>query len=187
MREIVKPGIVLFLMTAAVALILAAANAAAAGPAAENAREAKERALSQVLPEAAGFQAEDTKTGNVAGVISYNAASDGSGWAFTCSAKGYGGGLSVLVGINKDGAVEGITILSHNETPGLGANAAKPGFSGQFAGKSGPFAVVKTAPAEDSDVQAIASATITSRAVTGAVNSAVYFWRENMAEGGGGA
>ena len=91
---------------------------------------------------------------------------------FTAAAKGYGGDVTVMVGIGADGKVTGIEILSHDETPGLGANSTKPEFKNRFVGKSGVLMVSKTSN-EGQNVQAITAATITSKAVTSAVNASL--------------
>ena len=94
------------------------------------------------------------------------------GMVFTASAKGYVGDVTVMVGIGADGKVTGIEILSHDETPGLGANSTKPEFKNRFVGKSGVLMVSKTSN-EGQNVQAITAATITSKAVTSAVNASL--------------
>ena len=100
-------------------------------------------------------------------------ASDG-GWAVQVSANGFGGEVNMMVGIDKAGNVIGISIISHAETPSLGAvaaenNAAGEGFRSQFAGLSGTLAVKK----DGGTVDAISGATITSRAVVEGVNAAL--------------
>ena len=84
-------------------------------------------------------------------------------------AKGFGGTVGLTVGVS-DGAITGVRIGSHSETPGLGAKAADEAFYGQFAGKSGELTVTKTGAVTDQEINAITAATITSKAVTGAVN-----------------
>jgi electron transport complex protein RnfG len=71
--------------------------------------------------------------------------------------------------VNSDLEVEGLQVLSHTETPGLGAEITKPAFQSQFAGKgsSGPLAVNK----DGGEIVAISSATISSRAVVKGVNT----------------
>ena len=62
-------------------------------------------------------------------------------------------------------------------------NADKPEFKGQFAGKDvQTFSVTKTAASSDDQIEAISGATITSSAVTGAVNAAVYFVQNCITE-----
>ena len=65
-----------------------------------------------------------------------------------------------------------MTILSHGETPGLGANSTKPEFRDRFIGKAGELVVNKTSN-DGQNVQAITAATITSKAVVAAVNDAL--------------
>lgn len=107
------------------------------------------------------------------------------------TAKGYGGNIVLTVGIQADGTVNGYSVLSISETAGLGMNAkANPDWAGQFAGKKvDTFQVVKdgsgnlNAPAEDNgNIDAISGATITSKAVTGAMNSCLAYFQ--LLEGG---
>ena len=76
----------------------------------------------------------------------------------------------------------GIKILSHTETPGLGANAPKPQFSGQYKDKpiENKLEVVKVAPTKDNEIQAITGSTITSKAVTLGVNDAIDFYNTSL-------
>ena len=103
-------------------------------------------------------------------------AQDGAlaGYVATASAKGYNGDVAVIVGARVDGTISGVRVSEHTETPGLGANAAKSGFYGQYEGGRAdePFAVVKRAASASNEVSAISGATITSNAVTNAVNAA---------------
>ena len=71
--------------------------------------------------------------------------------------------------------MNGIAFLSIAESPGLGMNARDTDWYKQFSGKKADtFSVTKAGAANDSEIDAIAGATITSRAVTGAVNAALY-------------
>lgn len=97
---------------------------------------------------------------------------DGS-LAFESSVKGYKKGFDILVGV-KDGKVVGAAIVSAGEeTPGLGTKTNSPEFLSQFKGKSGSVSVVKTTPANDNEIQAVTSATFSSKGVTKAVNNAL--------------
>jgi electron transport complex protein RnfG len=99
------------------------------------------------------------------------------GAAIQASGGSYGGPIKVLVGVNADGTISRIKIMSHSDTPGLGALAVKPTyyvdkkekitFYGQFAGKpvSSPFE-------PKNDIIAITASTITSRAVANVVRTA---------------
>ena len=76
-----------------------------------------------------------------------------------------------------DDKITGFKVLSHSETAGLGAKCTEDDFQNQFAGKSaGKLSYVKNAAASDSEIDAISGATITSSAVTDAVNAATHFY-----------
>lgn len=92
----------------------------------------------------------------------------GKGEAVQVTVRGYSGVIEMLVGVDENGRVSGVKILSHKETPGLGANVAKPGFLQQFVGKSpeDPIEAKK-------DIDAITGATISSRAVCSGVREAL--------------
>jgi electron transport complex protein RnfG len=106
------------------------------------------------------------------------------GYAFSVTTKGYGSGLKLMVGIDTEGTITGLSIVDcSNETPGLGANSSKPEFYGQFAGKSGELTVVKGGNAGESEIDAITGATITSKAVTNAVNTVTEYFEENLKGG----
>lgn len=88
----------------------------------------------------------------------------------------YGGTVKVSVGIMLDGSITGVEILEINDTPGLGLKAKEPEFKDQFKGKSvEEFTVTKMGSTSDSEIDSISGATITSNAVTHAVDAALYF------------
>lgn len=90
--------------------------------------------------------------------------------------EGFGGAISVSAGIRADGTLNGIAFLSISESAGLGMNARDTDWYRQFEGKREErYEVTKTGASGDSEINAISGATITSRAVTNAVNAAVYF------------
>lgn len=87
--------------------------------------------------------------------------------------KGYGGAIKMLVAVGADGKVIDYSILSSNETPGLGDNAAKQPFKSQFKGKLESDLTVVKDPSNKENIQAMTGATISSKAVTLAVKNAV--------------
>lgn len=95
-----------------------------------------------------------------------------AGYVFTTVSTGYGGDIKVMTGVDENGAVKKINILELSETPGLGMNATDDSFINLFTGKSGVISVVKTKAGEN-QIQAMTGATITSKAVTAAVNEAL--------------
>lgn len=84
----------------------------------------------------------------------------------------FGGQMQMMVGISEDMSVTGIKIISHNETPGLGANAAEPEFSQKLAGKKYPVKVNKKGNSNENQIDAISGATLTSQAVADGINEA---------------
>lgn len=99
--------------------------------------------------------------------------SDDGSLGFECVVKGYKKGFDIMVGV-KDGKVEGVAVVSvGEETPGLGTKTNDTVWLGNFKGISGSAEIVKSAPAADNQVQAVTSATYSSRGVASAVNTAL--------------
>lgn len=101
------------------------------------------------------------------------------------SPNGYGGDIKVAVGISsKDDTISGISILSNNETAGLGSKCTDDEFKSQFKGKSAKgIQFTKTGASTDSEIDAISGATITTNAVTQAVNAALEVYNNSLKEG----
>jgi electron transport complex protein RnfG len=101
----------------------------------------------------------------------------------TTSKDGYGGNISLAVGIREENGsilVSGIDYLEINETAGLGMKATEEDFKNQFKDKSvESFEVTKSGAVEENQIDALSGATFTSNAVTNAVNTAIYFARES--------
>lgn len=90
------------------------------------------------------------------------------------TSEGYGGDITFSMGIQLDGTLNGISILSISETAGLGMNATKDEFKNQFCDKNAEaFEVTKSGASSDNEINAISGATITSKAVTGGVNAGI--------------
>lgn len=173
-KLIIKTAVSLFLICAVAAGILAFINSVTGPIIAENNEKNADAARLQVLPEAESFEMKTASDGTVYYIAT--AGGETAGYVFTTSASGYGGAVSVMTGIKPDGTVSGISILSINETPGLGMNAKKDSFLSQFVGQTGMFEVVKNTTPADNEILAITSATITTRAVTNAVNEALTIY-----------
>ncbi len=104
--------------------------------------------------------------------------------AESTSAKGYGGDITLYVGVLPDGTLSGVSILEIDETPGLGMNAEKV-LVPQFAGKNAEtFTYIKTGSQSDSEIDAISGATKTTRAFVDAVNGALRLVKEELLGGG---
>ena len=101
-----------------------------------------------------------------------------AGYIVTATDKeGYGGDIKITVGIKNDGTVSGISILSISETAGLGMRATEPAFYKQYEGKQTDRFVVSKDGGDGEPIDALSGATITSRAVTGAVNAALGYYQ----------
>lgn len=88
----------------------------------------------------------------------------------------YGGEVKISVGMKEDGTVTGIEFLTISDTPGLGLKAKEPDFKNQYTGKNAEALTVKKGGgAGETEINAISGATITSSAVTNAVNAALYY------------
>ena len=111
-----------------------------------------------------------------------------AGYVVKVSGKGYGGAVVIALGITNEGEVLGINILDNsNETPGLGQNSSKEDWYSQYIGKNlaaGSLAVTKTGDSADNMIDSITGATITSNAVTRAVNVALKFVAEQTGQEG---
>ena len=171
MKYVLRLVLTLFLITAAVAAALAGVNAIADPLIQAHKAEKIQKAMEEVLPGAEGLaEVEFTDaTGTVNKVYASN-----SGYVAEVAPAGFGGSITMMVGILPDGTVSGISVVSHTETAGLGSvaaasNAAGENFRGQFVGQSGNLAVDK----DGGNIDAITSATITSRAVVNGVNAAL--------------
>ena len=118
----------------------------------------------------------------------FRAECDGSfyGYVVEASAKGYGETIVLYVGVGADGTVNGVTITETSETPGLGMEASGV-LTPQFAGKNyESFVYTKTGAGENTnEVDAISGATITTKAVTAAVNGGLRAARELLGGGVG--
>ncbi|HBT49254.1 MAG: Electron transport complex, RnfABCDGE type, G subunit [Caldanaerobacter subterraneus] len=192
MKETVKVGLILFLITAVAGVILGVSNAVTSEKIAEMEEIANNTAKQEVLKEAKSFVTLDEKrlkeiAGSNQNVLEisegYDANSSLVGYVFKITSNGYGGEIQFMVGISKKGYITGIKILNHKETPGLGANATKSFFTDSFKGKSvaDKLVVVKHPPKADNEIQALTGATITSNAIVNGVNMVREIYNSKLA------
>ena len=168
-KYVLRLTLTLLVITAVVAVILAAVNKVTAPIIAQQKAEKTQQAIQAVLP-GGGERVEFTDdTGTVSRVYSSEA-----GYAVEVSPMGFGGAITMMVGVSAEGKVLGISIVSHTETASLGAVAAAGTAAGQsfrdsFMGLSGTVSVSK----DGGEADTITGATITSRAVAEGVNAAL--------------
>jgi len=184
--------LILTLITASAGLILSLVESVTREPIAEQRRLVTLRALRSVLPQTNNAPDEDTvqlvtgkdKRGRDVLRTFFRGRQDGtlSGIAFKVVAPdGYSGNIDIMVGIDPGGTVTGIEILSHAETPGLGDKVTQPAFKANFAGKNlenADWRVKKDGGSFDQ----ITGATISPRAVVGAVRKGLEFYRDHRDE-----
>lgn len=177
-KEILIPAVSLLLICAVVTALLGLTNSVTAPQIEKLAIETQEAAKKEVLPDAASFSDEKQTEKDGEAYPYFEGLSDSGetvGYVFQTSAKGYGGDISVMVGVHTDGTVAGVSILSISETAGLGMNAKNESFLQQFLGKSGTIGVQKNG-SSDTEIQALTGATITSKAMASAVNQALALY-----------
>lgn len=97
------------------------------------------------------------------------------------SSEGYGGDITISLGVDTSGKVTGIEFTAIDETVGFGASAVEPEFKDQFVDKTvDAFAYTKGDVTADNEIKAISGATKTTKAVTNAVNAALYFAMQGL-------
>ena len=136
MADFGAPILVLVLICAVMSGLLALTNSATAPIIEEAERKANEAARLEVLPAADSFEQVEIAgvPDSITGVFQ---AGNGAGFTFSITTQGYGGKntLKMAVGIDTDGKITGVKVLSHKETAGLGSKiTADEGFYGQFPG-----------------------------------------------------
>lgn len=181
--------LVLTLIAAGAGVVLSLVEAVTRAPIAEQRRLETLRALRAVLPPSDNSPDEDTvqlvigqdKRGRdvLRTFFRGRQAGELSGIAFKVVAPdGYSGNIDVMVGIDPGGTIAGIEILNHAETPGLGDKIALPSFKEKFAGKNLDNADWRVKK-DGGEFDQITGATISPRAVVGAVRKGLEFYRDH--------
>ena len=194
-NRIIKDTIAITVITLVSGLLLGVVNDITAGPIAKQQAAAKEAAYKEVFSDADTF--ETVSSGEDADLEAYldengfkgqdinevMLAKDSSGaeigYAFTVTTKeGYGGDIQFAMGIQDDGTLNGISILSIGETAGLGMRATTDEFKNQFKDRNvEKFTYTKTGATQDDEIDALSGATITTNAMTNGVNAGLCAFR----------
>lgn len=190
MRNILKLGLFLLVVAGLAGFGISYVNGLTAPLIAEQMQQDKEDSFKEVYPQGQEIKDESQKylkdpssmvkemnivydNGTAAGVI------------YTVEPSGYGGTVKILVGFDiTTKKITGIKVLSHTETPGLGAQAAEDFFQSRFKDKNAaePIEIVKKEPVSGNQVMAITAATVTSKAVASGVNAARENFETNFAK-----
>ena len=198
MKGIIKDTFILFIITLVAGLMLGGVYHITKEPISKQERIAKDRANKAVFEDADAFVAYEgdesesyldsqySNTQKVDEILVAEKDDEAIGYVITITTnEGYGGNIKLVVGIDNSGTVKGISFLEIGETAGLGMNATKEKFYGQFAGKNvDKFVYTKNGKSADNEIDAISSATITTNAVTNAVNGALSVFSNISSKGG---
>ena len=181
MNKIVKNTLILTLITVIAGFLLGAVYEITKDPIAQSQEKTKKEAWQAVFSDVKldDFKAEDVDQkaaskavkdmGTNATVDEVCTAGD-EGYVITTTDKdGFGGNIQITVGIK--------SILSISETAGLGMKATEPSFYNQYVNKKADKFVVSKDGGDGEQIDALSGATITSRAVTGAVNTALGYYQ----------
>lgn len=165
-NKIFKPIVVLCVICIVITGALAATNSVTKPIIDEATRVAQENARKELLPEADSFsKIEGIEVANVSDIYT---ADNGVGTVVTSSGKGYGGTMTVMVAFTPDGTIKQIKVTEQAETQGIGSKVAgDASFWTRFEGLEAKTLTL------GQDVDAMTGATISSRALTSAVNSAI--------------
>ena len=200
MNNIVKNTLILTAITVVSGLLLGVVYDITKEPIAQAQENTKQEAYRTVLSDASEFETVEFDTDAAASLLSENGytsdviteiaeGTDASGATVgyvisVQSSEAYDGSLSLSVGIASDGTVKGIEMLEISETAGLGMKADEAEFKDQFKDKNvQKFTYTKTGEDGDDKIDAISGATITTNAVTNAVDSALVYFQNEL--GGG--
>ena len=201
-NKIIKDALALTLITLVAGVALGGVYEITKDPIARQEAQAKAEAYEQVFTDAAAFEEvkmDDTLIQTIRDQLDqegYKAqsieeimrAEDQSGemlgYAFTVvTSEGYGGDIQFSMGVQNDGTLNGISILSIGETAGLGMNADTPAFKDQFVGKQvEQLQYTKNGATQHDEINALRGATVTTNAMTNGVNAGLCAFR--VMEGG---
>ena len=186
----IKDALILFAITVVAGLLLGVVYDVTKEPIAQQKEKAKQEACANVFASAASFETVTDSSGAavsaaVDGVdideVMQAIGSDGShvGYVITVTDhEGYGGDIQFSMGVTLDGTLNGISILGISETAGLGMKAGDV-LVPQFANKNvEQFTYTKSGAANDSEIDAISGATITTNAVVNGVNAGLAYFRD---------
>ena len=182
MKDIIKSGAVLLTITVVAGLCLGFVYELTLEPIQHQLELALNESMGAILPQAdtyievEGFTPTDTlfnlTRGEAGGVT--------VGYIIGASRPGYSGRIDVLIGMDTEGVIQGINILNHTETPGLGANAALPAFTDQFRGGYGELSSTRSPSPGPNEIIIITASTITVDAIVAAVNEALSYFDSNL-------
>lgn len=196
-KNIIKDALMLTFITLAAGLLLGFVYEITKEPIAKQNELTKQKAYKAVFSEADSFETQSSEGAFSLASIGFETATvdeaanaldaNGNvlGFVYTITtSEGYGGNITITIGIDNDGAVKGVEFLTLSETAGLGMKAKEDSFKNQYVGKTvDKFVYTKNGAANENEIDAISGATITTSAVTNAVNAGIALF-DSIQEGG---
>ncbi len=172
-QYIVRITGVLLAICIVVALLLGVVNQVARPRIDAIEKAKKEAAMSQVLPADEYVPWEAKLYKNVSGLYLANVSGSGTGWVVETTASGSQGPITMMVGVGLDGAVTGVSIVSHSETPNIGTKVVNDqSVLDRFTGMSHEGGEI-TVNSGSNRFDGVSGATVSSRGVTAGVNTAL--------------
>lgn len=202
MKNIIKNTFILTAITVVAGCLLGLVYEVTKEPIAAAEQNAKEEAYYTVLPaetytlydkydqqDADEFLAEAGYENNEIDevAVAENTYGKSVGYVITVTShEGYGGDIVLSIGISTDGTVTGMELLTISETAGLGMRADEPEFKEQFRDRHvEKFVYSKTGEKDSNKIDALSGATVTTNAVTNAVNATLLYFRNELYMEGG--
>lgn len=194
MNSMIHDALVLTAITLVSGVALGAVHGITEAPIAKAQEDALQKAYSEVFTKADSFKDLDSFNSNKATklvqkagytdddinncVVAVDKSGQELGYVITVTSHaGYGGDITLSMGVTDDGTMNGYSITDIHETAGMGMKATQPKFMDEFKGiKAEKYEVVKGSSAGDGQIESISGATITSRAVTNAVNAGFEYY-----------
>lgn len=200
---LIKDAITLFVITLIAGLALGFIYELTKGPIADAEAKTKQKAYQSVYADAKEFVEDDAikakvddsekflKDNELSGaeitevLIAKNDSGEAIGYVISYLAtEGYGGDISISMGMTNEGEITGLEVLSASETAGLGAKCKESAFKDQFKGiNADSIEYTKDGATQDNQIDAISGATITTKAVTKGVNAAIAFLKQDVMQG----
>lgn len=161
---IIKMAVLLMVICAVVSAVLGAVNMITAPVIADIAAAKTAAAYNEVLPSTGDYTPVDYSDANVTAV-----AKCAEGTVVEVSISGSQSMLALAIGVDNDGAITGVSVIDHGETPGLGAKSTEAAWRAQFAGQTSGLALDK----KGGEIAPLTGATITSQAIVDACQIAI--------------
>lgn len=200
---LIKDAIILFVITLIAGSALGYSYGITKGPIEKAEEDAKQQAYQSVYKDAEQFSNDDSidkkvkdsekffKDNDISGAkieevaVAQDASGESIGYVISFAAtEGYGGEISLSMGMTNEGEITGFEVLKASETPGLGMKCKEDAFKNQFAGiNADSIEYTKDGAKADNEIDAISGATITTKAVTKGVNAAIAFLKQDIMQG----